>query len=262
LLNIDLDSYTEFKTPYAHSGSNSLFYLIRSYDGIELSKEQGLLMRAVLRYAKVVNSRIVAVQQLNAVIARERIDRDTYVSLVRRYYKEMEAEVLKGKAYKFNSNLGIVLVNYLKTSSFLRPKAFINWQATKKAKEALIEEGKVPYDKEKHEAYIKAGLETQYDGIRYTIYENRDFSFQVVWAWCGVKNFKNYKLVDNDACGFYWKYHKIKPEDDIKTILYSPFTMATKLAVINKKHPEYKNRFVRNKECHVYKYRRNNRQSS
>lgn len=262
LLKIELYEYAEFRNPYGYNGSGDLMRKAYSYYGSNLNKSQLQLLKAIIRYCKIVKARVDQVYKLDAVSKRKAISQKTYTGMVKRYYIEMQVEVLKGNAYKFNSNLGILLINYVKTSTFAVRKRMVDFVATKIAKGELIANNKTPFDKRTYEAYEAAGVADQYVGIRYTVFKTMDDYFQVAWSRCGVKNFRNYKFKKTMPNSKTYADNPVLPTMTTDEVMHLPIMLTTKLIALVKRNPAYKNIFIRNKECHVFNYRKSNREDS
>jgi hypothetical protein len=257
-LHLDMNEYPEFKNPYGCLDCGKLMRTINNFQAMELNDVQRILVKRVIRYSRVVHKRVQLVHRLECINTRGNISSEQYRRLCDKYYSEMEAEILRGKAYKFASNLGVVLINYLKGSSLAKGfKLHVNWAKTQANKKALEEYGMPIHRAAVSKRYEAAGIGDRYAGVKYIVYEQADATFQVVWTQCTIKNLDNYKYVSTQH-----NREEILPEHTVDDIIHLDRSLQSKLYAITKINPTYYNLFIRNRECHVYKYRRNNRTSS
>lgn len=257
-----MNDYPEFKNPYGCLEYGKLSNTIKKFLSMELTNAQGVLVRRLIRYTKLVHARVQLVHRLDCVRTRTNVTYREYSKLCNKYYRQMQAEILEGRAYKFMSNLGIVLINYLKATSVINGfKPVIDWTKTQANKKAL-EENNIPiYKREVYKRYVAENIADKYTGVRYMVYETPEFHFQIVWSRCSVKNFTNYRYSDSSTPGGNSRKDDILPHYNIRDIVHLERSIHSKLYAILRINPTYYNLFVRNRECHVYKYRRNYRSS-
>jgi hypothetical protein len=258
-LHLDMNEYPEFKNPYGCLDCGKLMATINNFQAMELKPLQEVLVKRIIRYSRVVHKRVQLIHRLDCVMTRGNVTSEQYRRMCDRYYSEMEAEILRGRAYKLASNLGVVLINYLRADSLLGGfSPTINWAKTQANKRALEEYGIPIHRAAVSKRYEAAGIADRYKGVKYIVFEKKDAIFQIVWAQCTIKNLENYKYVHSRV------RTKEEPitDNSINSILYLERSVHSKLNAILKIEPTYYNLFIRNRECHVYKYRRNYRSSS
>lgn len=260
-LSIDVNEYPEFKNPYGCTNYGSLSTLVAKFVNMELTSVQTVLVRRLMRYAKVIHKRVQLVHELSCVTSRSTVTYWQYHRLCHKYYREMQSEILHGRAYKFASNLGIILINYLKESSLAKGFSLhVNWEKTHANKKLIESQGLPIYRNALYKRYADEGKADKYSGIKYMVYEHTDFMFQVVWSQCSIPNLSNYRYVSSGIGGNSYK-DEILPHHTVEDIIHLECSVHAKLYNILKINPSYYNLFVRNRECHVYKYRRNYRKS-
>jgi hypothetical protein len=255
-LRLDMNEYPEFKNPYGCLDSGKLTNTINNFLSMDLKPAQTVLVKRIIRYSRVVHKRVQLVHRLDCIMTRSSVTSEQYRKLCDKYYSEMEAEILRGRAYRLASNLGCVLINYLREDSLSkRFTPCIDWEKTQANKKALQEYGMPIFRAAVYKRYESAGMADRYSGVKYVVYRRNEAIFQIVWAQCTVKNLDNYKYVHT-------RPNHVEPpitEENVDKIVYLGNSLQAKLYAITKVYPTYYNLFIRNKECHVYKYRRNYR---
>jgi hypothetical protein len=254
-LNLDLNIYKEFRSPTEYMGRGELHIKMKGYLLTDINNKQRELINRVVRFCKVLDKRMATIHMIDVIANRINITQLQYTRLLHRYYIEMSADLLRGKGYKLHSNLGVLLFSHLKTST-LKPKLMVDFLATKVKKQELVDNGLVPFNRDVYKAYEATGVADKYVGVTYTCYKTVDTVYQLVWTLCRVKNFRNYRFVKASVHNRNIERYPITPETTISELLYLPRMITTRLIAIVDRFPAYVNNFVRNKESHVYNYRR------
>lgn len=106
---------------------------------------------------------------------RKNITLKEYRIYCKRFFSEVNKQVLEGKIFKFNNRVGHLLIERItsipprdRDGNLMDRKKRVNFQATKEAKDKLIAEGKRPYNK--YEALECEMLKKEYDGVPYVVY--------------------------------------------------------------------------------------------
>lgn len=86
-----------------------------------------------------------------------------------KYYSKVHKVLLQGDAYKFGNGFGTI---FMRTVNFTENgKKKIDFAATRKNKNKLLAEGKIPYNKREAERCNIEGI--HYDGVPYVVYQDK-----------------------------------------------------------------------------------------
>lgn len=173
--NLDLNNYSEFRNNTFTSGQfrraamtaymnrkNEHKLVIELYDLIRLVNLQKKIIELEKQY------------RIYRVLAN--LKYNEYRDIVNTYYnKVQELMILDGKGYAFTGKMGWICINRYKKRG--KHTETLDYEATRKAKEKLIAEGKKPYDKEEAEWCKEHGV--PYDGVKYAVITKREYEYEI-----------------------------------------------------------------------------------
>lgn len=169
--NINLDDYVEFKNKIYNNNDdlyNKAVKFIKLLDDDYNIKA----LFTLIKYCNALKKIDVCKKAIINCDRRKTVKFDVYKRLLRDYYHKVNEKVLSGKGVRFSNGLGIFVINYEKTDNWNSRKT-IDFQATNRAKKALLEKGLKPYDKQEADDYRRAGI--TYDGVECTVYKESNY---------------------------------------------------------------------------------------
>lgn len=114
-----------------------------------------------------------------------------YCRIVSLYYKKVqELMILDAKGYAFTGRMGWTCINRYKKKSNNNK---IDYEATRKAKEKLIAEGKKPYDAEEAKWCKDNGF--PYDGVKYVVLRNVEYDYELPLIESHIPGGKSFKHI-------------------------------------------------------------------
>ncbi len=132
------------------------------------------------------------VQVLNKILD---ISYKDYVSILKTFYTQVQKElIINGNGYIFEGRMGWICYNRIVNTGF--GKKVIDWAATRKKKEEIINAGGKLWNKEEAEWCEKNGIE--YDGEDYRVYLKRDCTYEISLLNCTLKNCNHSRIKSAD----------------------------------------------------------------
>lgn len=169
-LGIELDEYPfEYKMGiYSDNKLNKA--ALKLIDKVT-NEEDKKLINDLLIYTN-----IVKLLNDTKILLEEATDRDNltykqYEEYVLKYYSEVARQLLDGYGYNMNYHIGMVFLERVDLPH-KEGRKIIDYQATKAAKQKVIDEGKRPYEAKTAALYKARGL--KYDGVPYIVYRYND----------------------------------------------------------------------------------------
>lgn len=255
--DIDLVSYSEFRNNTYTTGyfrkAASVAYLNRKgnrkltielYDLIKLANLQKRLVE--------INKQV----ELNKKLAF--IKPSEYQDIITTYYNKIqELMILDGVGYHFEGRIGWICINRVKYAP-KKGKETIDYEASKKAKEKLIAEGKRPYDKEEAEWFEQHNI--PYDGVKYQVMRNVEYVYEIPLINCLIKSKSGrYKLISADYINKSLRgktYDELIAEcdNDVTKIVKLNIDIKKKLTLCLKANPLLYTKYIRNENQTSYRY--------
>ena len=162
------------------------------------------------------------------------------------YYNKVHQILLNGDAYKFSFGIGTI---YFKRFKFSEEYKTIDYAATKKRKQELIDAGYIPYKKCDDMTAQSEGKE--YNGIPYVVYKNDTYGYKLVFenSLFGKEkklyDFKPVKYINAKYRGYTYEQiikYFCKTEEDIAKLQVD---IRTKLSLLLIANPGTSLRFIR-----------------
>lgn len=121
-----------------------------------------------------------------------------YCRIVNIYYnKVQELMIADAKGYAFTGKMGWTCINRYKKDT---NREVLDYEATRKAKEKLIAEGKRPYDAEEAKWYKANGI--PYDGVKYAVIRKEEYDYEIPLIQSHIPGGKNFKhITSSDYIG-------------------------------------------------------------
>lgn len=255
--DIDLVSYSEFRNNTYTTGhfrkAASVAYLnkkgnreltVELYDLIKLANLQKRLVE--------INKQVELNRKLVLIKPSE------YQDIISVYYNKIqEMMILDGVGYHFEGRIGWICINRVKYTP-KKGKETIDYEASKKAKEKLIAEGKRPYDKEEAEWFEQHNI--PYDGVKYQVMRNVEYIYEIPLINCLIKSKSGrYKLISADYINKSLRgktYDELIGEcdNDVTKIVKLNIDIKKKLTLCLKANPLLYTKYIRNENQTSYRY--------
>lgn len=193
---IDLMKYNEFRNNTFTSGefrrAAMLAYMNR--------KENHTLVLELYNLVKLVNlqKRVLELErQFRIYRVLSTISFTNYRKVVTTYYNKVQEFLLDGKGYAFTGRMGWTCINRYKKCT---KQKTLDYEATRKAKEKLIAEGKRPYDAE--EAKWCKEHDIPYDGVKYAVVRKEEYDYELPLIESHIPGGKSFKhITSSDYIG-------------------------------------------------------------
>lgn len=195
---------------------------------------------------------------------RKNITATQYKEYCKRFFGEVNKQILYGKIYKFNNKIGCLLierVHYIppkdRDGNSIKTKKSVNFPATRIAKEKLLAEGKRPYDK--FEALECKRLNKEYDGVPYVVYfADNDFT-KIVLVDGSFKNRSLMRFIPTSNRMKDTYDNIISKVSTIKDIInLDDLDVPCRLSLIRRFDESYTIKYIRNDERRSLYYREYN----
>ena len=194
--SIDLFKYDEFVNNEYSTGTfirlakgaflnrkNNYLLVADLFDLYNLAKKQKdiyQLKKDIERYSKILN-----------------LNLKEYKEILKSFYYEVHRQmILKGYGYVFEDDLGWTCINRCKVD---RIRQHIDYAATKKKKQEILDRGGRLYNKEEEEWAKKNNL--PYNGEDYKVYQNVECLYEIPLIDCKLPNGRKLKLEPADTRG-------------------------------------------------------------
>lgn len=140
----------------------------------EVVGEDRIVLLQLLRYSELLKTCNDNVKSIELAKRRYNITFKEYKEILRKYYMQaVHKALIDGYAYHFGYGIGDVSINFWKYSENPRDN-YVDFAATKKRKQEIINAGLKPYNEDEAEVYKIRGL--KYDGVPYVVYKtNKEF---------------------------------------------------------------------------------------
>ena len=212
--------------------------------------EDRVILLHILRYSEVIKFIYTCDKQIALAKERAKITPKKYKEYLKKYYMQsVHKALLNGYAYRFSHGIGDVMINYWKYVDGVRGK-IVDWAATNKRKQEILEAGLKLYNKDEAEIYKIRGL--KYDGIPYVVYKTNKEYYDIELVNC--KSFSKNNIKFKHANYIPYKFRKRTPEDianefnSVDEIAVQDLGIRHKLIVAIEKDPTIYLKYIRNVE--------------
>lgn len=147
--------------------------------------EDRIILLQLLRYNETLKHCNDCLKSIKLAKTRSNITLKQYREYLRKYYMQaVHKAMIDGYAYRLANGVGDLMINYWKYVNGIR-KTIVDWAATNKRKQEILDAGLKLYDKEEAEIYKIRGL--KYDGIPYVVYKTNTEYFDIELWNCKYK---------------------------------------------------------------------------
>lgn len=147
--------------------------------------EDRIILLQLLRYNETLKYCHECLRRIELAKNRSKIKLKDYKEYLRKYYMQaVHKAMLNGYAYRFGYGIGDLMINYWKYVNGVKKK-IVDWNATNKRKQEILNAGLKPYDKDEAEIYKIRGI--KYDGIPYVVYKTNTEYFDIELWNCKYK---------------------------------------------------------------------------
>lgn len=181
-----------------------------------------------------------------------------YRAAIKKYYMQVQKEILDGCIYKYSSGIGEIYINRAKNPKGRDYKGRIDYEKSKAAKKKLIEEGKIPFSKRDYEHARRKGEE--YLGQPYIVYLNEEYLYEFALSHgrLATRNIMKFTRTDYRGVRFRGKSNEdiFSELSESKEVYDLDVDMGVKLRLLLMFNEAHALKYIRNEEQTVYKYRK------
>lgn len=131
---------------------------------------------------------------IHNVQRRKYVSYTEYRRMINDYYNKVQEALIEGFGYSFSSGIGDISITRFKTGK--SNKKYVDLDATAKAKKALLEQGKIPYDPKEAEMYKARGF--KYPGVPYIVYDTKPYVYSIQISGTNLIRKKRFKFESKD----------------------------------------------------------------
>lgn len=118
-----------------------------------------------------------------------------YTKLLKSFYTQVQKElIINGNGYIFEGRMGWICYNRIVNNNFGR--RVIDWAATRKRKQEILDAGGKLWNKDEAEWCEKNDI--HYEGEDYRVYLNRDATYEIALVGCNLKNCTHSRIKSAD----------------------------------------------------------------
>lgn len=185
-LEFDIRDYKEFKDDRYYKDGELHDKITKLFIKAKVNNNERNLIVYTIRWIKALE-RIHKYDTKKEILQRRsEMKFDTFRNYVRRYYSQVQVEILEGNSYRYCHGIGDIYINRCKNNKGKDYKGTLDYRETEKRKEQLLKEGKRLYNKEDAKQYKAAGK--IYDGVDYRVYKKEDYLYQFAISNSRIKN--------------------------------------------------------------------------
>ena len=199
-----------------------------------------------IKYLKLIRTIKYCELQAIRISKRKDISFKEFRDYLKRYYQQVNKELLYARVYSFSHGIGNILIERIINKQNANSKKYIDWHETKLAKDALIAKGLKPYNKEDAELYAKCKKE--YDGVPYVVYRDLEYSCRVMLCDRHFKSSHVSKFRTATTKIHETQDNILKRCNNIEDIINLEYDVKSRLSMIRKVDPSYTQKFIRNDE--------------
>ena len=213
--------------------------------------EDRIILLQLLRYSEVLKFIYNCDKKIELAKNRSKITPKQYKEYIKKYYMQgVHKALIDGYAYRFSHGIGDLMINYWKYVNGVRSK-IVDWNATNKRKQEILDAGLKLYNKDEAEIYKIRGL--KYDGIPYVVYKTNNEYYDIELVNC--KSFSSANIKFKHANYIPAKFRKRTPDDianqfnSVDEIAIQDLGIRHKLIVALEKDPTLYLKYIRNVEA-------------
>ena len=230
-LNIDLDQFYEFNNQAYNSSLELESFVIKLLKKHTKGERQDVIELA--KWCSILKNEHKTFIELRLCKKKSELTFDEYKTYLFDYYCQVHKIILEGNTYKFGHGIGTIRFRKFVFNEHYRS---IDFDATRKRKQELIDSGKKVYNK--LEAINAKAQGKEYDGIPYVVYKTSNYGYSLKLENSIIirdrlpYDFKPVSYINAKYRGY--NYNQIiekfcKTEDDIN---YLQVDLRTKLALL------------------------------
>ena len=230
-LNIDLDQFYEFNNQAYNSSLELESFVIKLLKKHTKGERQDVIELA--KWCSILKNEHKTFKELRLCKKKSELTFDEYKTYLFDYYCQVHKIILEGNTYKFGHGIGTIRFRKFVFNENYRS---IDFDATRKRKQEIIDAGKKVYNK--LEAINAKVQGKEYDGIPYIVYKTNNYGYSLKLENSIIirdrlpYDFKPVSYINAKYRGY--NYNQIiekfcKTEDDIN---YLQIDLRTKLALL------------------------------
>lgn len=257
-LNVELDLHFDPKSSYDYKALGELARQTYRDTPFKFEGKREALIELVSLCLELLRIRKYA-DVLERIEWESKIPYREYVTYVKRFYMQVQREIIAGRAYSYGEYMGRIYVSRGSNPTGKNFKGKIDYTATRNKKAELIAKGLRPYDKLEHEYAI--ANKQEYDGVDYRVYLNNPYYYDLSWGRCMFPKKSVMKLKRLKFTGKIIRKNNATMEDVIRELTVeeievSDLDLMYKVNAITAKEPHLGYRYIRNDEQEIYNYRK------
>lgn len=233
-------------------------YITKLYKNKDFTKDERISLAYIIRWIKCLERIHKYNEKAKIVRCRANMTMKKFREYVKRYYSQVQVEVLDGNAYRYSHGIGDLTIARVKNARGRNYKGKINYAASRKRKQEIIDAGKTPYDKK--EADRCRILGKPYDGVEYLVYLNEPYFYQFYLANIMLPGHKLMKFTKTDYRG---KSIRGVTDDELSIICKTEedvhnldADIGVKLKQLLRLNPNIYIKFIRDEEQSAFKHRK------
>lgn len=158
----------------------------------DITGEDRIILLQLLRYSELLKHCDDCLKRITLAKNRTNITFKQYKEYLRKYYMQgVHKAIINGYAYRFSHGIGDLMINQWKYVNKVRDN-FVDWAATNKRKQEILNAGLKLYNKDEAEIYKLRGI--KYDGVPYIVYKTNKEYFDIELVNCKKFNKRNIKF--------------------------------------------------------------------
>lgn len=260
--NIDVESYElEWGKKQYNPGEALYNKLIRYVSVIESTDPEKSILFQAIKYCNALRNEYNYTRLTELAYKRKNLSYKGYTYALNIYFMKVHKCLLEGNGYEFSHGLGVMMISRWKLGNNAVKK--LDYAATKKLKQEILNRGGKLYDKLEAEWYKKRNI--PYDGEDYRVFSTTDVVYDIRFynsKICSDKymEYKHPQYVYHTYRGMTQQQlaNTCKTEEEIYNF---PVDLNMKLRMLLIKYPNKYLNFVRNAEQDKYSYRPNYRKN-
>lgn len=256
IYGIDLNSYENEWINEKYNSNETLYKKVIEFINQDIITEGRNTLLFLLKYLICLKNIKKAKEIYDIAEKRNNITLKKFKEYVTIYYEHVHKVLLEGFGYKYSGGIGTILINYWRVNKDVTENR-VNFQETRKAKKALIEQGLKPYDEQEAKRYKELGLE--YDGIPYIVRQTDNFFFEITFIDSMLftertMDFDKAQFINHKLKGMGYKEIADKFVTKFDDIYKLKVGLTHKINISHYKFPNNYLNFIRNASAEKYEY--------
>lgn len=209
-----------------------------------------IILLQLLRYSEVLKTLYDYEQRIYLATQRSKITPKQYKEYLKKYYMQgVHKALIDGYAYRFSHGIGDLLINFWKYVDKVSDK-YVDWAATAKRKQEILDAGLKLYNKDEAEIYKIRGL--KYDGIPYVVYKTNTEYYNIELINCKSFSKRNIKFKHANYIPYKFRGKKVNEIaamfNSVDEIAVQDLGIRHKLITCVEKDPMLYLKYIRNVE--------------